>query len=251
MPKGIKTSQRWLKQSKEAVAGYKNGIKALDAQGASNLIGKPCKLTLTLRLLLQRKVSKGKLPAKYLNTTITLPSSVSRTRAVLNSSPHLNYTRMKRGPFLIPSHFSLRKLRVISHVTWNEDRWASVIWLDEKKFNFNNPDRWASYWHDLRKEKRIFSKGQSGRGSAMVWPAFSGSAKSDICFFSGTQIALAYCKTLEHYRLPFAYYFNDNNFISQQDGASIHTPKVTKEWFPSLVFVFLDWPEFPLDLPPI
>lgn len=81
---------------------------------------------------------------------------------MLSSTPYSKYPRMNRGPFLTPHHVSRRKVGATSHVKGNEDNWASVIWSSEKKFNFDGPDKYARYWHDLRTEKGMFSKLQNG-----------------------------------------------------------------------------------------
>ena len=52
--------------------------------------------------------------------------------------------------------------------------WQDVIFSDEKKFNFDRPDCYKKYWHDIKKIKPYFSKWQYGGGSVMVWGAFAG-----------------------------------------------------------------------------
>jgi len=74
----------------------------------------------------------------------------------------------------------------------------------------------------------------------MVWAAFSGAGKSAIAFIEGRKDALGYCNTLENYMLPFVYCFHGENFAFQQDGVSIHTANLTKEWVESLDINRLD-----------
>ena len=182
---------------------------------------------------------------------LDLPLTVTRTRAILSATPHLRYDRMQRCPMLTPSHVERRKTWANSHVTWTDDQWYSVVWSDEKKFNLDGPDGWGYYWHDLRKEKKLFSKRQNGGGSVMVWAAFSGAGKSALAFIEGRQNAISYCQTLEEYMLPYTYCFHGESFIFQQDGASIHTANVTKQWFQLLNIDTLDWPARSPDLNPI
>jgi len=85
----------------------------------------------------------------------------------------------------------------------------------------------------------------------MVWAAFSGAGKWTIAFIEGRQDALGYHNTLENYMMPFVYCFHGEKFTFQQDGASIHTANVTKEWFKSLDIDLLDWPARSPDLNPI
>ena len=53
-------------------------------------------------------------------------------------------------------------------VTGTKEKWETVVFSDEKKFNLDGPDGSQSYWDDLRKEKQLFSKRLFGGGSVMV-----------------------------------------------------------------------------------
>ena len=43
-------------------------------------------------------------------------------------------------------------------VTWTKEKWETMVFSEEKKFNLDGPDSSQCYWHDLRKEKQQFSK---------------------------------------------------------------------------------------------
>ena len=58
------------------------------------------------------------------------------------------------------------------------------MFYGEKKFNLDGPDGSPYYWHNLRKEKQLFSKRLFGGGSVMVWGAFS---VSDLVVMEGKQ----------------------------------------------------------------
>ena len=55
-----------------------------------------------------------------------------------------------------------------------------MVFSDEKKFNLDGPDGSQCYWHDLRKEKQLYSKRPFWGGSVMVWGTFSASGKADL-----------------------------------------------------------------------
>ena len=72
-------------------------------------------------------------------------------------------------------------------VTRTKEKWETVVLSHEKKFKLDEPDSFQCYWHDLRKEKQLFSKRPFGRGSAMIWGAFSASGKADLVMMEGKQ----------------------------------------------------------------
>ena len=110
------------------------------------------------------------------------------------------------------------------------DKWSSVIFGDEKKFNLDGPDGFQCYWKDLRKEKDIFSKRQNGGASVMTWAGFSELGKTDLAFVEGNQKSHNCIYTLSEYLLSFAYKMYGCDFIFQQDNAAIHTSGETKMW---------------------
>jgi hypothetical protein len=59
--------------------------------------------------------------------------------------------------------------------------WNNVVFSDEKKFKFDDPDRFNSYWSDLRLNNPPRMSRNFGGGTVMVWAAFSAKSKSLIC----------------------------------------------------------------------
>ena len=104
-----------------------------------------------------------------------------------------------------------------------KDEWISVIFSDEKKFNLDGPDGWASYWHDLRCQPRTFFSCQQGGGSVMVCAGFVFNGTTDVAFLSGRQKSVDYQQTLKDFLLPVSKTIAGDNWLFQQDGASIHT----------------------------
>lgn len=72
-------------------------------------------------------------------------------------------------------------------ISWNVEKWKQVVFTDEKKFNMDGPDGFRNYWHDLRRERRIFSKRQNGGGSLMVWGGLSSKGKTELAILDGNQ----------------------------------------------------------------
>ena len=126
----------------------------------------------------------------------------------------------------------------------------TIIFSDEKKLNLNSPDGIQCYWHDLGKKEQIFSKRPFDGGFIMIWRAFSANGKSELVVIEGRQNAQKHVEVLYTSLLPFSEVHHGQDFIFQQDNASIDTVKVTKAWF-EVKNTVLDWPAKLPDLNPI
>ena len=69
-----------------------------------------------------------------------------------------------------------------------KEKGETVVFSNDKKFNLDGPDGSLGYWHDVRKEKQLFSKILFGGRSVMVWGAFSVSRKVDLEVMEGKLI---------------------------------------------------------------
>ena len=87
-------------------------------------------------------------------------------------------------------------------MTWKVE-WKKVLFSDERKFNLDGPNGAAYYWHDLRKEEKIFSKHQQGGQSLMVWAGFGYRGQMNITFAEGQMNATDYQDPLDIHFLPF------------------------------------------------
>jgi len=112
---------------------------------------------------------------------------------------------------------------------WQPLQWMKLISSDEKKFNLDGPDGLAHYWHDLRREERVFSKRQQGGESVMLWGAMSYFGLSNLHVLDGRQDAKAYCRNLEQGLLGFAAETLGEDWKFQKDNAPIHTAKLHKK----------------------
>jgi hypothetical protein len=157
---------------------------------------------------------------------------------------------MAAKPALEDCHRNARLNFARKHMAMGSN-WDHVIFSDEKKFNLDGPDGFRFYWRDLRKEpKTIFSRNFGG-GSVMVWAGFSANGKTAMAFISGRQNAEAYQLMLEDHLLPFGPLIGGQNWIFQQDNASIHAATSTWNWMAEWQVKWLDWPSRSPDLNPI
>ena len=85
-----------------------------------------------------------------------------------------------------PSHLIKRVEWANKYCVWNAQEWSKVMFSDDKKFNLDDPDGFAYYWRDIRRDERYFSKRQCGDGGVMVWAAITPRATSPLVRVQGT-----------------------------------------------------------------
>ncbi|CAO4381249.1 unnamed protein product [Caenorhabditis nigoni] len=172
---------------------------------------------------LKRKTSSGR-PRK-----LTIREERSIVRSVSNSPKSLNDVREEL------------KLNVCKN---------TVVFSDEKKWNLDGPDGYRSYWRDLRKDPRMFSRRNFGGGSLMVWGAFCDGRKLDLQFITTRETSDSYQKTLQIAVVPF-FRNRRRSHIFQQDNAPIHKSNSTLAWLAAKGIKDMKWPACSPDLNPI
>ena len=182
-------------------------------------------ISLILRAASNQNVTAGQIQAE-----LDLPVSKRRIQQILRKSKRFVWTKKASKPPLSRDHIKARLAFARTHMCWNEE-WKNVIFSDEKKFNLDGPDGFKYYWHDLSKSHDIAMSRNFGGGSVMIWAAFRYSAKTPICWISTKMNSEKYTNLLEDVLIPFMEEEGAEECIFQQDNASIHTSRVTKEWF--------------------
>jgi len=105
---------------------------------------------------------KTKKSAADIKKTLHLDISTHRMQQIFRGTPHLQYKRSIRAPYLLGRHKTARLQWARSHLEWGAVKWKEVICKDEKRFNLDCSDGLSYYWHDLRQTPEIFSKRQQG-----------------------------------------------------------------------------------------
>lgn len=108
-----------------------------------------------------RMASTGDFSLREIQRALPEPISLGTIHKRVQEKDFLVYTSMKKEPPLNEEQKNARLEYARSHMTWDKE-WRKVVFSDEKKFNLDGPDGYAYYWHDLRKEPKIFSKRQQG-----------------------------------------------------------------------------------------
>ena len=125
-----------------------------------------------------------------------------------------------------------------------------MLFSDEKKFCLDGPDGANYYWRDLRKEPLFFTRRNFGGGSIMCWLSFGAMGKVNLAFPSSKMDSREY-QVLEAHLLPFFNKFHRLDITFQQDNASIHVNKTTREWLASKKVKTMNWPACSPDLNPV
>ena len=82
----------------------------------------------------------------------------------------------------------------------------------------------------------------------MLWGGFSFEGKSELAEAAGIQNSTKYVEALRNYFLPFAGTYHGDNFILQQDSASIRASKEADRWQKTMSINHLQWPANSPDL---
>jgi hypothetical protein len=242
----VPTISKALNRSRKVVKNY---IENPETYGQKNPGGRPRKLSKRDVRHIVQHASNKRTSAMDVKRSLQLDASKSTVLRAMRGSKVLQHRRMRKEPRLTETH---KVNRVECASSWLEHGfdWSKVVFSDEKKFNLDGPDGFAYYWHDLRKEKTIFSKRVQGGGSVMLWGCF-GMNGGRLAVVSGRMNAEDYTELLETELLPFGVDLGGENWVFQQDNASIHDANYTHQWMLDNGIQVLPWPSCSPDLNPM
>lgn len=142
-----------------------------------------------------------------------------------------------------------------THKDWTADDWGRVLWSDESRFELNTSDSRKSV---IRKPEEAFQQScirttVKFPASVMVWGFMSGEGVGSLYFIEGTVNAAKYREILETSLMPTLRRLKSRRkrFIFQQDGATCHTAKSSKEWMAKKNIPLLPWAPSSPDMSPI
>ena len=212
-------SQQEIKKINRSRCAVNNYIKNKN-ESPKKIPGKPKKLSPKNKQAIIRDVRKSV-------SQIQLNVSHWTIWRTLKNCPNIEYSKGQKAPTWkehhIKARFSWAKKYVLSG--------GGGIYRLEKKWNLDGPDGFHCYWHDLRKEKKIFKKRQSGDGSVMTWGTFCSNGIFKLVLVSGNMDSKQYTDMLTKHSLEDFFRITGNRAIFQQDNAPIHVSRHSKVFF--------------------
>ena len=131
-----------------------------------------------------------------------------------------------------------------------------MVFSDETKISGFNLDGRTWCWVEEKENIPMHVVKQSvkhGGGSIMLWSCLTCRGLGVLYNIQGCLNARGYISILEQdlCHSLFAFGFNLEEIIFQQDNAFVHIAKIVEEWFGKQPFCVLKWPIQSLDLNPI
>lgn len=132
-----------------------NYLKQEDRYGKNIRPGRPQILSPQNKRQIARLAATGNYSVREIAREIPSKASNSTVHRELRNNQNLVWDNKFVQPPLTTQHKIDRAEFAKNNMSTD---WKKVVFSDEKKFNLDGPDGNAYYWHDLRKEKEIFSK---------------------------------------------------------------------------------------------
>lgn len=153
-----------LNRSEKVVHNY---LSLGESYGNRSYKGPPKALSERDERQVVRLAGSGVYSLREIGRELDNVASLRTIHRTVQNSPYLEWATMKKQPILTDQHKEKRLDYARNHMSWNEKDWGKVIFSDEKKWNLDGPDGYSHYWHDLRKEPKIFGKRQQGNSIAI------------------------------------------------------------------------------------
>jgi len=232
-------------------------LKRLDERESIENIpppGRPRKTSISDdRYIVHSAELETRVPLRELQRDVGLNVSQQTIRRRLREAGIRKWKAVKRA-LLTKKHAANRLSWAKEHQHWTVDNWRKVVWSDECAVQKDSDPRQLQVFRRQNKEekyaiKNIQPKSRGGDISQMIWGCFVGDKLGPIAFVSGTVNTDVYINILTDTFLPFIDALAADglmNVVFQQDNASSHTAKRTKEFLEAAArahgFSVMHWP---------
>ena len=182
------------------------------------------------------------------------------TRTVRRALKKLNFTGRiaARKPLLRKQNVRKRLVWARLHRDWTFEDWRKVLWTDESQFFIYGTKR--RFYVRRRPGEKYFRNClhptvKHGKGSVMVWGAFSADGTAPLKHVQGKMTMLTYKQILIHHAKKAGIQLIGRGFVFQQDNDPKHKSRLCTNYLNSLeakkVLKIMIWPPQSPDLNPI
>jgi len=158
----------------------------------------------------------------------------------------LTYNKIPKKLPLTKAH---KKKRVECARKWIAENLISqnVVFSEEKRFKFDGPDNWCSWFDPSDPPIRV--KRQMGGGGIMVWGMTLPNGEIYVEKLEGKVDSIKYISLLKYKVKPHLILkYPNNNFLFQQDNCKIHISKATTQYLKSAQINTFEWPSMSPDM---
>lgn len=171
------------------IAEYTNKSKTtvhsfIAAEGMQKMLNGPKEIAPTLRFACISGCIDWKYCGRDLRRNLDFSTSFLHIQQFFSSSNQIMYNKNNTFLVITLQYKRARLERAKEHFTWSISHWNEVILADKYRFNFDYPNGFMYYWHNLRKDTQYFCTLHQGWKSVMVWSAVSYYAELHIFFIS-------------------------------------------------------------------
>lgn len=237
----------WLNRSRKVV---KNFLRLGSSYGVKKATKGNRKLTMRQKQQIIQEAIQRRCNSTEIRNNLQLPVTPQHVSAILRGSGTVTWRKDKKKPMLKSQHKVARLEFARRHMSWSTE-WDRVIFSDEKKFNLDGPDMCNFYWHGLNEPDDPKGSRNFGGGNVMIWGAFSSQGTATLCFVSNRMNSEGYVDVLEDALVPYLESLPEDTYVFQQDNATIHVSRHTKEWFGARDIPLMVWPACSPDMNPI
>jgi transposase len=123
----------------------------------------------------------------------------------------------------------------------------NIVFSDEKRFSFDGPDSWCSWYDPLDPPLRI--KRQMNGGAVMVWGMTMSTGEIYVKKLEGKIDSDKYISLLKHHIKPYLNSaFGEGGYFFQQDNCKVHVSNKTLTYLKSAKIKTFEWPSMSPDL---
>lgn len=163
-----------------------------------------------------------------INENLDSPISLNTVKRRLREKGMIGRVAVKK-PLLRPVNKQKRLEFAQEHVGWTIDKWKSVLWTDESKFELFGTHRRQYVRRKVNeryKSECITPNVKHGGGSLMVWGCFSHAGVGQLIKIEGILKKEQYHSILQRHAIPSGIQLIGRGFIFQQDNDPKHTSKL-------------------------